>query len=242
MPLTYSTYVSQVANLMVISSADANFTIMLPGMIDYAEDRLYRELDPLYVQTTDATTTVSSGNRNFTLPGSSNVIAGVFVTVDQINIITPATALSSNGTRNPLIPTSREFLDTVYPSGQTVTGVPIYYAMANPEVAIFGPAPDQAYTAEVIGVQRPTPLSVSNTSTYLCSYYPDLFIAASMVFASGYMRDFGREADTPQSGASWETQYQLLLKSAMSEQARSKFEGEAWTSQSQATMATPPRV
>lgn len=242
MALNYGTYVSQTANLMVISSADANFTTMLPGMIDYAEQRLYRELDPLYAQTTDATTTVSSGDRNFTLPGSSNVIAGAFLTVDQINIITPATATSSNGTRNPLIPTSREFIDTVYPSGQTVTAVPIYYAMANPEVAIFGPAPDQAYTAEVIGLQRPAALSSGNSSTYLTNYYPDLFIAASMVFAFGYMRDFGRESDTPQSGASWEAQYQLLLKSALSEQARSKFESEAWTSNSPASQATPPRV
>ena len=42
MALTYSSWVSQLANITVISSNDANFQIFLPGAIDYAEGRLYR--------------------------------------------------------------------------------------------------------------------------------------------------------------------------------------------------------
>lgn len=226
MPLDYDTYVSQLANLMATSSANAEFQIFLPGCIDYAEQRIYRELDPLHVQVTD-TTTVSSGDRNLTPPTS----LGTYITVDSVSIITPVTATSSNGSRNPVTPTSPEAIDALYPSGQTVTGVPQFYAMRSPTQIILGPAPDAGYQAEIIGIQRPAVLSSANSSTFLTQYCPDLFIAASMVFASGYMRDFGAQADNPQMAQSWENQYKTLFQSAAMEQARAKWEGPGWTSQ-----------
>lgn len=238
MALDYTTYVSQLANLMVTPSTNADFTTFLPGCIDYAEQRIYRELDLLYTQATDATSQVSSGNRNFSLPTT----VGTFITVDNLNIITPAATRSSAGTRVPLMPVDRSFLDLVYPSGQTATGTPAYYAMASNTAVILGPSPDAAYYAEVVGVQRPQALSASNSSTILTQYVPDLFMAASMVFASGYMRDFGSQADNPAMGASWEGQYQTLMKSASVEQARAKFEAEGWTSAQPSPIATPQRA
>jgi hypothetical protein len=211
---------------------------MFPGMIDYAEQRIYRELDLIYTHVTDASATVSSGNRNFSLPTS----IGTYIITDNINIITPSTALSSNGTRVQLTPVSREFLDITYPSGQTAVGVPEFYAMSSNTQVIFGPAPDAPYVAEVIGVQRPTPLSSGNSSTILTQYVPDLFMAASMVFGFGYMRDFGGQSDNPQAAQSWETQFNLLMKSATIEQARAKFQSEGWTSEAPSPIATPKRV
>ncbi len=236
MSLTYTTYVQQLSNLMVILSTDANFQTFLPGCIDYAEQRCYRELDLLYTQVTD-TTNVSSGNRDMTPPTT----LGTYITIDAVNVITPVTATSSNGTRNPLTPVAPEVVDAIYPSGQIVTGVPSMYAMRSPTVVLLGPAPDAAYQVETIGIQRPTPLSSNNTSTILTTYVPDLFIAASMVFASGYMRDFGAQTDNPQMGASWEAQYKSLFQSASVEQARAKWESQGWTSQ-QPTQLTQPRT
>ena len=240
MSLNYTTYVSQLANLMVVSSADTNFATFLPGCIDYAEQRIYREIDLLYTQVTTATsaTILSSGDRNFTLPTTN----GTYITVDNINVITPVGTLSSAGTRTPLVPASREFIDTVYPSGQTTTGVPEFYAMASNTQVILGPAPGAAYYAEVIGVQRPASLSSANSSTILTQYIPDVFMAASMVFATAYQRDFGAQSDDPRAGASWEAQYQTLFGSAAMEQARAKFESEGWTSQAPSPAATPKRV
>lgn len=238
MSLNYTTYTAQLANLMVIGSTDANFQVFLPGCIDYAEQRIYRELDLLYTQQTDATSQVSSGNRSFTIPTA----VGTFITVDSINLISPAGTQSSVGTRVPLTPISPEFIDLTYPSGQTGVGTPSFYAMRSNTTAILGPPPDGAYYAEVIGIQRPAALSSANSSTILTQYVPDLFMAASMVFASGYMRDFGAQADNPGMGASWEAQYQKLMQSAAVEQARAKFEAEGWTSQSPSPVATPPRV
>jgi len=240
--LNYQSYVAQISNLLVIGSTDANFQTMLPGMISYAENRIYRELDLVYTQVTDATTQVSSGNRNFSLPTS----LGTYIICDNINIITPAGTGSSAGTRVQLTPTSREFLDIVYPSGQSATGVPEFYAVASMQTPsdqiIFGPSPDAAYYAEVIGVQRPTALSSNNSSTILTQYVPDIMIAASMIFGSGYMRDFGGQgADNPGMGQSWETQYGKLFASASVEQMRAKFQSEGWTSDSPSPLATPKR-
>lgn len=237
MSLNYDIYVSQLANFFPISSADANFLTFVPGNIDYAEQRIYRELDPLQTQITDATSLVSSGNRNFTLPTG----VGTFITVDQINIITPVGTPSSAGTRQPLQSVSPEYLDLVYPSG-SVTGVPKFYGRRSDNLVIFGPAPDRAYYAEVIGVQRPTPLSSGNSSTPLTQYVPDLFMAAALIHAYGYMKDFGGQADNPQGAQSWEMQYQILFKSAAVEQARAKFHSEGWTSEQPSPIASPPRV
>jgi hypothetical protein len=225
--INYTTYTAQISNLMVISSTTPDFQTMLPGMIDYAEQRLYRELNPLRVQVTDSTTTVSSGNRNFAVPSAT----GTFIIIDNINIITPSSLNATNGSRVQLTPVSREFLDISYPSGQTVTDVPQFWAMASDTEILLGPAPDLPYTAEVIGIQRPTPLSSANSSTFLTQYCPDLFIAASMVFASGYMRDFGQQADNPQMGAAWEAQYKQLFGSAAIEQLRAKYQSENYTSE-----------
>lgn len=238
MSLNYTTLVSQLANMMPISSADANFLTMVPGAIDYAEQRIYRELDLLQTQVTDATTLTSSGNRNFTLPTG----LGTFITADSISVITPAGTLSSIGFRQPLQPVSPEYIDIVYPSASQSTGQPKVYGMRSNTLVILGPSPDKAYYVEVIGIQRPSALSSGNSSTPLTQYVPDLFFAAAMIFAAGYMRDFGQQSDNPQMSQSWEQQYQRLFQSAQVEQARAKFHSEGWTSEQPSPVATPPRV
>jgi hypothetical protein len=139
-----------------------------------------------------------------------------------------------------MVPVTKEFLDAVYPNVTTI-GTPQYFAPVSNTVFLIGPSPDVNYTAEVIGTQRPTPLSVSNSSTFLTSYCPDLFMAASMVFATAYQRDFGAQADDPKSANSWEQQYQTLVGSAQQEQLRTRYEGAAWTPMVQAPVQ-PPRV
>ena len=45
--LTYTTYQTQVSEMAVVSQTDPNFVAILPAMIDYAELRIYRDLDLL---------------------------------------------------------------------------------------------------------------------------------------------------------------------------------------------------
>jgi len=67
-------------------------------------------------------------------------------------------------------------------------------------------------------------------------------VAATMIFLSGYMRNFGAESDNPQMAQSWENQYKALMATASVDSMRQKFESAAWTAQSPTPLATPPRA
>jgi hypothetical protein len=237
MAYTYDSYTQALCTLMVTSTADTNFVTIEPSIIDYAEQRIYRELDLQITQVT-VPSQLSANSRDLALPSS----AGTFIVTDYINVYTPAGATSSNGTRNMVVPASRETIDMLWPSGIVGSTLPQMFAMVNPTDAIFGPAPDQAYNIDVVGTIRPTPLSSNNTTTILTTYLPDLFMAASMIFASGYMRNFGSQADNPQMSQSWEGQYQLLKASADSEAARQVYAGWGWTAQSVSQTANVKRT
>lgn len=203
---------------MVIPSTDANFTTFLPGCIDYAEQRIYRDLDILNSRIVDTTGVFLQNQENFTVPTGQ----GTFIVVEAMNA-------TVNNVRSQMVPVTKEFIYAVYPSLTAATGVPEYFAPISDTLFLIAPAPDQNYTAEVIGTQRPAALSSGNSSTFLTQYCPDLFMAASLVFAFGYQRDFGGMSDDPKSAASWEDQYSKLLGSAKEEQLRARYEGAAWT-------------
>ena len=89
-------------------------------------------------------------------------------------------------------------------------------------------------TASVIG-------SGQCVATFLSTYLPDLFLMASLIYISGYQRNFSATGNDPQMPVNYEQQYQTLLKGAMGEEARKGYEGAGWTSQPAATTATPSR-
>lgn len=237
MSITYDQYVAQISNLLVIGSTDANFITMLPGMIDYAEGRCYRELDLLATRVS-TTVTLSSGVRTVALSTTS----GYFRVVENLNVYTSTSATSSNATRAPLTMVSRDFIDSVYPSASANTGQPLFAAMQSDSTLIFGPSPSAGYTVEVAGTIQPSPLSSGNSSTFLTQNLPDLFIAASMVFGSAYMRDFGSESDNPKMSGSWEQQYGTLFQSANVEFLRQKYQSAGWTHAQPSPIATPQRA
>lgn len=239
MSLTYSSFVTDVANLMVVSATDANYLTVVPNIIDDAEQRIYRELDFLntvLVTNSSASNTIVANTRNFTLPSSVT-----YVVIDSINALSTA----SSPVRTPLRPVSKEWVDAVYPTatssstGAVVT--PLFYAMITDQTIIVGPSPSQDTILEVIGEIRPTPLSSTNATTYLTNNLPDLFVAASMVFANAYLKNFSATADDPRSAVTWESHYQTLKQSAIEEEFRKKFGSQGWTSKKPNPVATPPR-
>ncbi len=233
--LTYADYVTQIATLAVVSPTDTNFLIALPMAITYAENRIYRDLDLLATVMTNATKAFTANNR------SVSVAIADFVTLQQVNVITPYGITNPElGTRNPLLPVTKEYLDNQWPSSAGVA-IPTSFAMINQSNFIVGPWPDQAYQIELVGTFRPDSLSASNTSTVLSLYWPDLLIMASMIYVSGYQRNFGRSNDDPQMAVTYESQYQALMKGAMVEEGRKKFWAAAWSSMSPAPVASPTR-
>lgn len=233
--LTYATYKTALATLSVVPETDPNWLAILPDAIEYAELRIYRDLDLL--------STVQV-NTSFSTTASVSKVAitqGTFVTLQNVNVITPSgTVDPDQGTRVPLLPVSKEYIQYSWPSA-TNAGVPSYFAMIDERTFSLGPWPDDAYTLEIIGTIRPETLSASNTTTFISQYLPDLFLMASMIFISGYQRNFGRQSDDPQMAQSYESQYMALLKGATVEEYRKKYQSSGWTSMSPSPVATPGR-
>lgn len=218
MPLTYATFVSSLANMMVVPQTDPGFQAMIPNCLDDAELFLQRKLDLVDSTQRDSSATLTTGTRNFNLPSS----IGTFIVVEQMNVITPAgTTNPDSGTRVPLLPSSIDTLDYLWPSA-TGSTVPVYWAQFDQDSVILGPWPDQAYTVEVVGTQRFTPLYTSQTTSPLSVFFPDLLLAASLVFASGYQRNFGSMADDPKTAQSWRAWLEAKLNDAVTEENKKK--------------------
>jgi hypothetical protein len=243
MPMNYTTLVSEVATFTVISSntlvnGDANFAGPMEAIINYAEGRIYRDLDLPNNSITDTSIACSSGVRLINLSTGQ----GTLLVIESLNLFTSAGTTSSNATRKPLVPTSKAVIDTIYPSAlSSRCGEPEYFARVSDIQLILGPTPDQAYGTEVIATIRPAPLSASNSSTWLTQNVPELMLAGCMIAAAGYMRDFGSQADDPKMAQSWEQQYQVLAQSAKDDTQRMKFTADGWTQAQPSPLAQPPR-
>lgn len=240
---TYATYTSTIANLLgdPALTSDANFAQMVPSMIENAEQRLCREIAFLGAVTTSTGTTTTPGSRIINW-------SDAFFVVESVNAITPAGTTNPDlGTRNPILPATREMCTYLYPSA-TASGVPQFFGRVTQSTAVLAPFPDQAYTLEITGSQRPTPLSPTNTTTFISTYLPDLFIAASMIYASGWLQNFGAMGagaagpDNPAMAVDWNSHYKDLVASANLEEARKKFEAEGWSSKQPSKAVTPPRT
>jgi hypothetical protein len=231
--MTYNEWVFAVQKLLNYEATDTDLIDILIRMIEYAELRIYTELDFVSTLTT-TTTTLTSGTRSVQQP--TNVIV-----VQAANIITPYTTTNPElGTRSPLNRRSIDYLNLVYNSA-TGSATPREFAIigapttsmgittaANYNI-LFGPWPDQDYTLEVVGTIRPTPLSETNTTTFLTTYCPHLFLAATMIYGSAFQRDFGAQSDNPQMAQSWENQYSTLRQGVNIEDLRMKSASYSWS-------------
>lgn len=237
MALSYTDFVATIANLTALDAKSLEFEQILPQAISYAEDRIYREIDLINTVYVNNTSSLTQNVREFTLPTAQDGIHGAtpYLTVQGINVFYGQSPVQ----RQQLQPVSMSYLNSVWGSPQ-ITALPEYFAMVRQDTVIVGPYPDASYLVEVIGTFQPIPLAVDNPQTQLTIYLPDLFIAAAMVFISGYMRDFGSQSDNPQQAQSWENQYQTLFKSANLLELRKKFAGPGWTSLSSVPV-TPMR-
>lgn len=201
---------------------DSDFNAIIPSAIADAEGMMYRDpdLDFLSQRGTDASTPTGTGSRNVTIPAK-------FLTLEQVCLITPANTAPAAGTRINLSRVSPEWINAVYPT-ESYTAAPqygeSYYAMFNSTQIIIAPTPDAAYYTEFYGVVTQTPLSSSNPDTALTTYFGDVFLAASMIYFSGFMKNFSSAgADNPPQAISWLSHYQDLKKGAAFQSARQRY-------------------
>jgi len=224
----------------VSSYTDPFWLSALPNVIEYAENRIYREGDFLAERVTDASGAFTPRQQSFLLPTA----VGQWNVVEYVNALTPVGTLSSNAIRNQLVPYSRAYVAQAWPGISTSSaglGLPQVYAMQDASTILLGPIPDSSYGVEVIGTQYPAPLSSANQTTFLTTILPDLFFAATMISAASYMRDWGAEGGDPAMGQSWEITYKQLFASAQEVEARRMYRSAGWTAQQAVPQSTPPR-
>lgn len=224
MGYTYNTFVTELALLAQFPATDPNFLANLPTCLDYAQNRINRELNLLNTVSTNSSIVTTAGSRIVSLAAiNANVL-------ENVNIITPVGSSSPDaGSRNPLVIQNKSWLDWTYGSN-VVTGVPEYFSMLDNQTILLGPWPDKGYMVEVIGTYWPIGLTPSNQTTWISTYIPDLLMAAAMIQASGFKMNFGSQADDPKMAISWEDQYTKLRDSAGVEDARRKFFSTGWSS------------
>jgi hypothetical protein len=251
MAYTYASFQQALALFMAIPQANVatpNFVAALPSIIDYAEQRCYRELDLLAARanwygalTPGVPAFQISTGITYPLPAS---LPGP-ITIERLRILPAGTAVppvwSTVASAPACAPVSAEYLDAVHGPGST-PGLPRRFAHTSQDFLDLGPVPDQAYVAALFGMYRPFPLysappNDGTQTTFLSSLLPDLFLAAAMVEAAGYQKNFGAQMDDPRMAQSWETQFNLLLPSAKSEEMRKRFHG--WQANTSETNPPP---
>lgn len=217
---TYATFVTAISTETNIAESDVEFQAIMPTVIDQAEQRIYRDLQLIATIVRDSSSSTTANQRSFTLPTAS----GRFVVLESVNI-------GSGADKRALTKVSREVIDNIWPSdtAESAETVPTKYAPVTDQIILFGPPPGDAITVEVVGTIRPDPLSASNTTTFLSQYLPDLFLAAAMSAMSGYMRNFGSQADDPKMAMSWEMDYKNRLPSAANEETKRKYQAFSTT-------------
>lgn len=246
--MTYDDTVLALQNLCEIplNNTDNNFALVLPRAFEYADNRIYREMNFL-------TTIVSTVGTAFTAGDGRLSVPTQFTDIQYMNVVTPGVTSGDAGTRSPMERVSPEFMDLTWPTASATSGspsVPSKYAMYGltsgfSSTGAFtirvSPAPSTAYVAEFIGPVRPDVLSKTNPNTILTTRYPDLFIAACMVYLMAYQRDWGAQSSDPQKAISWESSYTSLRESIMVEAERQKSQGPGWGTHTPSVVANQPR-
>jgi hypothetical protein len=221
----------------VVTPVDADLATLIPQAINYAELRIQRDLDLEQSVTNNSTFSLTSGSNLLTLDVNS------FITLQSMAYVSGTQTIR-------ILPTSRSFINEVYPDS-TVQGPPAYFAPyggdasttgATSQLFIVGPTPDSNYNLSINGTVRMISLNSFNTSgpaatqyTFISAYLPDLLLMASMIYVSGFQRNFSAQSGDPAMSVSYEQQYNALLKGAMIEENRRKFWASAWSS-----LSTPP--
>lgn len=232
--MNYTDLVARLENLVVTKPTDTAFQAIIPAVIDYAELRIHRDLDFLETRDNQVVGVLTSGIRTVSLAALGFPI----IVLEQVNVFSLA------GVRTTLTPQSKVFMDMVYPdTAPALPIMPVDFCMLDQNHIIVGPTPNAAYAIEVYGTIRPAPLSATNPDTWLAANLPDLYVAACMVFLSGWMKQFaGALSDDPQMPVTWESMYKTLLVGADVEEARRKQSSASWSSQKPLPTSSPART
>ena len=115
----------------------------------------------------------------------------------------------------PLEYVSPHSFNTLYKTSDT--GSPMVYTIIDGTIA-FGPAPDGSYTMEMVYYKAIPVLSGSQTTNWMLTNHPDVYLYGSLKEAAGFVKD------DPRLG-SWKAQYEEALQQVKDADSRARWVG-----------------
>ena len=115
----------------------------------------------------------------------------------------------------PLFQQSVESLDVYRKSIDNATGQPIYYAFVDSTMELC-PTPDQSYTLQLTYYGNVDALSTSNTSNFVSTKHPDVYLYGALKHASIYLMEDDRVA-------MFSTLFEKALEEIKMEQEKAEF-------------------
>lgn len=218
--MLYSEFTTRLAATMVADQADADFVTMLPQVIDHAEKRILRDLDPWQFRKGAPVTVV--GSSGYASTPADLWMPHVLSTYD-------------GGVVKPLERRQIHYL-WMYWNNALGKGAPKYWAWDADAGRLLIVPPQDNQPLFLHYTYRPAPLSASNPETWISKQYPDLLFNAAMIFAAGYQRNYG-SGDDPNQEPFWTKEYNAALKEAQRQQAYMKA-GSAFEISSTAPVAS----
>ena len=97
------------------------------------------------------------------------------------------------------------------------SGKPAYYALTQGEIELY-PTPDATYNLEMNYYARIPALSVSNTTNWLLTYFPDAYLYGALAHSAPYLGEDARMA-------TWAALLQSAMDGIMRESEQAKFGG-----------------
>jgi hypothetical protein len=154
----------------------SDLTAVIPDFVSLAESRMARQLR-LRKQVTNTTLATVAGTQSVTLPAD-------FLEAENLTI----TSVTPQATMSVVTP---EIMDRRYPAGYN-TGQPIIYCYMGDKLQL-GPTPDAVYTISLDYYARFGALA-SNSTNWLLTNYPNLYLFATLAEAAMYMADEDKAA------------------------------------------------
>ena len=244
-PLTYAGLQAECLSVIARGAADTGFTTLFPRSVSYAEQRIHSLMPWLSDRAQDSTLSTVAGQRTLSLMGTALpcVVPQRIALVVTPSNSTPAAA----GQFIQAFPTSLDWIDMFWPiqgaQQNPAQANAVYWAnvggydtdLISPTIVI-APTPDAAYPVVVTGLFQQQSLVTSINGTYISTLYPELLMAACMVFISGaLLRNYAAAGipgtstpDEPGQPLHWEAQFNVLLKAAQSEEMRRRGQGFDW--------------
>ena len=184
------TYDNLVTDIRNYTEVDANVltAAIINRIIEDAEFKILRDV-PIDAYKKQSVGNLVTGQNTINVPAKTLFVKGV-----QIYDSTSA----STGANRWLEKKDESYLQEYVPSTETAKrGQPKYYAMFGGATGVtdttsgtllLAPAPDTTYVFKIHYEAVPTPLSSSNTTTYISQYFPNGLLYACLVEAYGFLK------------------------------------------------------